>query len=229
MLVRNYDYSPSLFEGNLLFTSWHRPVIAMIDCLWGVLDGINDAGLVVSLTFGGRKVVGDGFGIPLILRYILEFCETTKQATEALRRIPAHMTYNVTVLDNAGQFATVYLAPNEPVVITNAAMVTNHQQQIEWPDYARLTSTVERKEFLEERLADSKETAQRFIQRFLHSPLYNTQYEKAFGTLYTAAYYPHRLTAEFYWPHRSPLRQSFTSFNEQKTAVNLRLTRAWFK
>ena len=27
-----------------------------------------DAGLAVSLTFGGRRVVGDGFGVPLILR-----------------------------------------------------------------------------------------------------------------------------------------------------------------
>ncbi|HRV95421.1 MAG TPA: carcinine hydrolase/isopenicillin-N N-acyltransferase family protein, partial [Anaerolineae bacterium] len=51
VLVRNYDYSPKLFEGNLLYTRWLRPVIAMSDCLWGVLDGINDAGLAVSLAF----------------------------------------------------------------------------------------------------------------------------------------------------------------------------------
>ena len=46
--------------------SWTgRRVIGMSDCLWGLLDGINDAGLAVSLTFGGRRAAGDGFAIPL--------------------------------------------------------------------------------------------------------------------------------------------------------------------
>ena len=38
----------------------------MSDCLWGLLDGMNDDGLGVSLTFGGRRVLGDGFGIPIV-------------------------------------------------------------------------------------------------------------------------------------------------------------------
>ncbi|MEZ5912154.1 MAG: hypothetical protein R3D84_07965 [Paracoccaceae bacterium] len=32
----------------------------MSDGLWGLVDGVNDAGLVVSLTFGGRREVGEG-------------------------------------------------------------------------------------------------------------------------------------------------------------------------
>jgi predicted choloylglycine hydrolase len=41
-LVRNYDYHPSLLEGNLLMTSWNgKKVIAMSDCLIGILDGSN--------------------------------------------------------------------------------------------------------------------------------------------------------------------------------------------
>src|SRR6185436_2580738 len=75
-LVRNYDYHPELCEGTLLLSAWHGTrVIAMSDCLWGVVDGINEHGLAVSLSFGGRQVVGDGFGIPLVLRYALEFCK----------------------------------------------------------------------------------------------------------------------------------------------------------
>jgi predicted choloylglycine hydrolase len=229
VLVRNYDYSPKLFEGNLLYSAWHRPVIAMLDCLWGVLDGFNDAGLVVSLTFGGRKIVGDGFGIPLVLRYILEFCQETGEAVENLQRVPVHMPYNVTVLDQSNNYATVYLAPDKPAVVTGSPACTNHQQQIDWADYARLTSTVERKEFLETRLADPQESEAGFIRRFLHSPLYNTQYEKAFGTLYTAAYYPHRLESEFYWPNHKTLRQSFSDFKAQKTVINFKLSRASFK
>ena len=69
LLIRNYDYSPSLWEGVLLHSKWNgRNVIAMSDCPWGALDGMSQSGLAVSLAFGGRRVVGDGFGIPLILR-----------------------------------------------------------------------------------------------------------------------------------------------------------------
>ena len=68
MLVRNYDYAPSRMEGIIWSTRLgERRVIGMSDCLWGLLDGMNDAGLAVSLTFGGRRVLGDGFGIPLVV------------------------------------------------------------------------------------------------------------------------------------------------------------------
>ncbi|MCB0197614.1 MAG: hypothetical protein KDJ65_37060 [Anaerolineae bacterium] len=221
ILVRNYDYGPQLFEGNLLYTRWLRPVIAMSDCLWGVLDGINDAGLAVSLAFGGRKVAGAGFGIPLVLRYILETCESIQAATEILQRIPIHMPYNVTVVDKQGQIITAYLAPGHEPIINNDSVCTNHQQQVDWHAYARLTSTVERKAFLEQKLANSRETGQKFVRHFLHPPLYNTQYEKAFGTLYTAAYYPSRLEATYRWPKRPPLKQSFARFKEGQTVVNL--------
>jgi predicted choloylglycine hydrolase len=222
-LVRNYDYSPELFEGNLLRTCWHRPVIAMTDCSWGVLDGINDAGLAVSLSFGGRKIIGDGFGIPLILRYILELCEDVATATEILRRIPTHMPYNVTVVDREGAFATVYLSPGYPAVITDSRVCTNHQQKVEWEDHARMSSTVERREFLEARLSDPDETEPGFIRRFLRPPLYNTRYEQAFGTLYTAAYYPVRLEVEYRWPHQRTLRQSFSDFREDERTICLGL------
>ena len=49
-----------------------RRVLGMGDCLWGLLDGMNDAGLAVSLAFGGRPGSGPGFGIPLVVRYLLE-------------------------------------------------------------------------------------------------------------------------------------------------------------
>jgi predicted choloylglycine hydrolase len=42
LMVRNYDYHPSLLEKNLLQTSWNgKKVIAMSDCLIGILDGSN--------------------------------------------------------------------------------------------------------------------------------------------------------------------------------------------
>ena len=61
-LIRNYDYSPKLLEGTWLASRFcGKRVVAMVDCLWGVLDGINEDGLAVSLSFGGRTAVGEGF------------------------------------------------------------------------------------------------------------------------------------------------------------------------
>ena len=81
------------------------------DLLWGLLDGMNEDGLAVSLTFGGRQDVGDGFGIPLVLRYVLETCATVGQAVSALQRIPVSQSYNVALVDITGAHATVFRLP----------------------------------------------------------------------------------------------------------------------
>ena len=199
-LVRNYDYSPKLFEGVILQTNWLRPVIAMSDCLWGALDGVNDAGLVVSLAFGGSKKLGDGFGIPIILRYLLECCADVKQAREALERIPAHMSYNITVLDAQGDFITAYLHPEEAPVFLHDPVSTNHQEEIEWEEYAELSNTLARKTFVHDKLEDHDEGLQGLVRSFLSPPLYSMEYSRGFGTLYTAVYDPLRRSAEYIWP-----------------------------
>ena len=201
MLVRNYDYNPELCDGIILDSAWNgRRVIATSDGMWGVVDGMNDAGLALSLTFGGRRVLGDGFGVPLILRYILEFCDTTKEAIAVLRRVPCHMAYNITCVDRTGDYTTVYLSPDRKIVITNTRVATNHQESVEWHQHALATGTVERERFLLRRLTMHEEPADKFIAAFLKPPLYSTNFSKGFGTLYTSVYWPTRGMAETYWP-----------------------------
>ncbi|MEZ4722489.1 MAG: C45 family peptidase [Flavobacteriales bacterium] len=113
LLIRNYDYSPRYFEGVLTKSNWIKSVIGMSDCTWGLLDGINEDGLCVSLTFGGRRLVGKGFGIPIVIRYCLETCSTVPEALEKLSNIPVHMAYNVTLLDAIGRYATIYFTPGQ--------------------------------------------------------------------------------------------------------------------
>lgn len=221
LLIRNYDYSPILFEWALLKTCWLRPVIAMSDCLWGVLDGINDAGLAVALAFGGRKTTGDGFGVPLLLRYILEVCDDVREACLVLRRIPIHMTYNLTLLDRSGVFVTAYLAPDRKPRFVRSPVSTNHQDRIEWPAYARMSASVERRAFLEGRLADKNETETDFVNCFLQPPIHRLSYERAFGTLYTAVYHPVEGRVEYRWPGQHILQQSFVSFQERLKTVRL--------
>jgi len=199
-LVRNYDYSPVLFEAIILQTNWLQPVIAVSDCVWGVVDGINEAGLSVSLAFGGSKDTGFGFGIPLILRYVLEVCKTTEEAIEALKRIPAHMAYNVTVLDSNFIFATAYVSPHEPTRVYYDRNATNHQETIQWQAYADSTRTIERKKFLDSAIINPTYTFHEFVKLFLNSPMYSHQYSRGFGTLYTSIYYPQSKMAEYVWP-----------------------------
>lgn len=220
-LIRNYDYHPELCEGVILKSAWNgRRVIAMNDCLWGVLDGVNEEGLAVSLSFGGRTVVGEGFGVPIVLRYLLEFCSTTEEATAVLARIPVHMSYNVTVLDRSGSFATVYVRPDKPVSILPVAVTTNHQEEVEWHEHAKATGTVEREQFLCSRLDEATASAEQFIAAFLRRPVYSQAFERGYGTLYTAAYQPAAGSAEYLWPgYRWP--QSFAAFEEGRRTVRL--------
>ncbi len=201
MLVRNYDYAPELCDGIILSSRWNRRwVTGISDGLFGLVDGMNEAGLAVSLTFGGRTIVGDGFGVPLIIRYVLEFCRTVAEATKALQRIPCHMAYNVTVVDRNGRYMTVYLSPDRGAVVSDARVATNHQEQVEWHKHARATATVERERFLLQRLTLHEEPADRFIGAFLKPPLYSTAFDRGFGTLYTSVYWPARGTIEYRWP-----------------------------
>ena len=44
------------------------------------------------------------------------------------------------------------------------------------------------------------EPADKFVAAFLKPPLYSTNYDKGFGTIYTSVYWPTRGIAEFHWP-----------------------------
>ena len=201
VMVRNYDYDPNAFDSLVLHTEWlGRKVMGTSDGLWGLVDGVNDAGLAISLTFGGRRVVGDGFGVPLILRYVLQTCKTAEEAGEVLSRVPSHMSYNVTVLDKKRNYLTAMMAPDRPTILTRAAVATNHQESVEWVSHARFTATVERERYLLQRLTLHRDTQDKFIHAFLKPPLYSTAFSQGFGTLYTAVYRPRKKEMEIRWP-----------------------------
>ncbi len=221
VLVRNYDYHPGACEGTFLWSAWNGVrTLAASDCLWGVLDGVNEHGLVVSLAFGGRREVGDGFGIPLILRYVLDTCRNVGESVHVLERIPSHMSYNVSLLDASGERVVAAVAPDRSTSIAHEDIATNHQRAVEWSRYDRFTKSAERERFLDRLLDDPELSAEDFAQRFLRPPLYNTRYDRAFGTLYTAVYRPLGCKATYLWPkHR--VEQSLDRFDESELVVRL--------
>jgi predicted choloylglycine hydrolase len=199
-LVRNYDFAPLLLEASWLCTRWsgHR-VAALGDCLWGALDGLNEAGLAAALSFGGRQVSGSGFGIPLVLRYVLEVAQDTAEAVKLLQRVPVSMCYSVTLLDRHGLWATVFVAPDRPTEVTQRRAVTNVQHRVEWPEHARATAAVQRCERLEAQV-DSGCSLPELADSLLQPPLYQTAFLRGHGTLYSTVYRPRSGLVELRWP-----------------------------
>ncbi len=220
LLVRNYDFDPRFFDGRLTYTEYCKPVIGMQDSAWGLLDGINADGLAVALAFGGRKIVGTGFGIPLVLRYVLETCSTVQEACAALSRLPVHMSYSVTVMDAGGHHATVFLNPDRPAEVLSQIAVTNHQHHVEWDEHAAFTRTRERQEILEALANNHRLTRNALLHRFLRAPLHSRQFFQGFATLYTAAYDVRAGSVRIIWPDRR-LEASFDHFEEQQARVTL--------
>jgi predicted choloylglycine hydrolase len=201
MLVRNYDYAPSRFEGIVWSTRMlERRVIGMSDCLWGLLDGMNDAGLAVSLTFGGRRALGDGFGIPIVVRYVLETCATVDEARVTLARLPYSLSHNLTLVDRDAHVLTAYLSPDREPIFRAFPAATNHQGIVEWPEQARMTRTIERERTIIRSIEDPSSDAAAFTESFLRGPLFSTSYAHGFGTLYTAVYHAGEGSVEYRWP-----------------------------
>lgn len=221
VLVRNYDYAPALLEGDWVATRWRGPrVVAMSDCMWGVLDGLNEAGLACSLSFGGRTVSGEGFGVPLVQRYVLEVANTTAEAIRLLKRVPMSTTYSITLLDRQGDWATAFVAPDRATEVHRQAVVANHQKSVEWPQHAKATRSVERQQWLERRLTQSG-SARDIAMSLMSGPMLQDAYQRGYGTLYTATYRPRSGTVELQWPTGEPWTQSVTGFSEGQRNIFL--------
>jgi predicted choloylglycine hydrolase len=218
LLVRNYDWDPALLEGVIARTELTgRAVIGMSDCLWGLLDGINDAGLAVSLAFGGRRAVGEGFAMPMVVRYLLETCETTTGAKAALARLPVQVSYNLTIVDRAGVATTARLAPDRPASFSPVAAAANHQGAVEWPEHATAFASVQRERRLLELIGNRPPDP---AGAFLEPPLRATDFDSGFGTLYTAVHRPASGTVEYRWPGER-WEQSLAAFEPGRRVVRL--------
>jgi predicted choloylglycine hydrolase len=207
-LCRNYDYSPELWERVVLSSRFTgRRVIGNSDCLWGLLDGMNADGLVVSLSFGGRRGSGPGFAVSLVVRYLLEVAATTDEARAILSRMPVAMAYNLTVVDADSQVLTAYVGPGRAAEFSSSPVATNHRGEI--PDsieHAERYASVSRRERLVQ-LVSGDPTPDRLMSAFLEPPLYSTHFWRAFGTVYTALYRPAAGSIELCWPDRRWVRR----------------------
>ncbi|RKN45036.1 acyl-coenzyme A--6-aminopenicillanic acid acyl-transferase [Streptomyces hoynatensis] len=210
-LLRNYDFPPEQCEGTIVSSCFLRPVIGMQDVLWGLLDGMNDAGLAVSLTYGGRSVYGRGFAILLIVRYLLETCGTVDEALGRLRSLPVAVPQNLTLVD-AAKAVTVFVGPDMPPTVAPDACAANHQHLPVTEEQERASRTQERLRAIRAAGAD--------VAAMLRPPLYRPLDAQGLGTLYTAHYRPAEGLVTYHWPGAS-WQQSFGDFAPGSRTVAL--------
>jgi hypothetical protein len=97
-----------------------------------------------------------------------------------LARLRVNAPYNLTLFDGTDA-ATAFVGPDRVLGVA-APVATNHQERVDWPDYAAAVRSVERYEAL---------CALRDAGELLRPPLY------------TAVYQPHARTLEYRWPGQS--------------------------
>ena len=199
-LVRNYDFSPDIVSEGFESSSWFgREVIAKSQRPWGgCLDGINSQGLVASATFGGSYAKGLGFSVILIVRYVLETCDSVEAGVAALSRIPIAMSQNVTLLDSTGAYATVFLGPDRAPGVSRIPVCTNHQDTDASLEPASNNGTVQRQQAALKALQDPEMSLADLTHTFLQAPLYRRGAKNP--TVYTAVYRPAELRVDYLWP-----------------------------
>ncbi|WP_299668458.1 C45 family peptidase [uncultured Ruegeria sp.] len=224
-LMRNYDLDPELNEMTLLRSNWRgKTVMGMVEGLSGLSDGMNEDGLAVSLSFGGRIVSGRGFGIPLLIRYVLETCIDVQDAVEALRTIPCHMSYNVTLTDRHGAHATVFLSPDRPAMVRPTPWATNHQLGVEWPRHGRMSATLERAQCLTRLYSDGNPHENALRTVFLNPPFYSANFRVGYGTVFTALYRPSSRSVQLVWKDGQSHRWQMNKF--ETTSIEIEYTDA---
>ena len=201
LLVRNYDYPPMLCDALALRTHWSgRTVIGMADCAWGLMDGINDAGLCIAISFGGRREVGPGFGIGLVVRYLLQVSTRTADAISRLETLPVQMSYNVAIMDARGDHAIVQVAPDRAPRLSTLPYAANRQGATEWASHAEYSGTIPREDYLASLTAFPLVDAAGFVGSFLRPPLFRPLIESTWGTVYTVAYESGTGAMTLLWP-----------------------------
>jgi predicted choloylglycine hydrolase len=225
-LVRNYDYVPALCETTLLASRLSsRRTLAMSDCIWGALDGVNEDGLAVALSFGGRKAYGRGFAVTLLLRYLLEHCGDVATALEAVRAVPVNLSYNIELVDRTGNAALVHVSPDRELeILPGRVYAANRQGATEWHEHAVMSETVAREAALAVAFDDPLLTRDQLEQIFLTEPVYRPLSRHTWGTVYTASYDTVTPGVRVLWPGEEPWQMPLAGARNETRTVKTTVT-----
>jgi hypothetical protein len=121
------------------------------------------------------------------------------------------MSYNLTLLDRTGSHATVFPAPDRPVIVNDLSFARYHLEGVEDEAHAAFCNTMGRASHLRKLLGDARSSGVKLVSAFHEAPLFTTRYKEGFGTVYTALYEPTHGTVTLHWPNGIKLRHDLTS------------------
>ncbi|WP_153721557.1 C45 family autoproteolytic acyltransferase/hydolase [Sporosarcina cascadiensis] len=194
--VRNYDFSPALYDARLVFTNPKTGYasVGFSQQVIGRLDGMNEKGLVAGLHFVSAEHKQPGFIATTIVRMLLEKCATIEEAIKLLAEIPHGYCYNYSLTDRSRKSVMIEAAPDSQVVNnTNPLICTNHfeSETLKTKNRENIQNSIQRKNFISS-LQGEELTPSSLYSQFNDggSPLFFKQYKEYFGTLHTVVYSP---------------------------------------
>ena len=130
---------PSRLEGIVYLTAWNgRRVLGMSDCLWGLLDGDQRRG--PRRLADVRRAAATS---ATASRSRSSSATCWRRAPRSPRRAPRSRGSPCTRRRTSrcstarATFLTAYVGPGRPPAFPAIAATTNHQGEVEWPEYAR--------------------------------------------------------------------------------------------
>jgi predicted choloylglycine hydrolase len=193
--VRNYDFSPDIYDGLLLLFD-SKSVLASCGYslqLIGRHDGVNETGLAIGLHFVNNQEYQEGIAAWTSVRMVLDACKSVEEAIDLLKELPHASCYNFSLGDSKGNYAAVEVSPEKVLVRKDPSFIScvNHFQNTDMKkkNRAHIEGSLKRNEYirnLKSQNLSMEETFRKFSDK--NSPLFFTDYDNLFGTLHTFAY-----------------------------------------
>lgn len=205
LVGRNYDFSPEAEDMRLCLTrpQGRHSHLAFSVLLLGRTDGMNDQGLVVTMSAGGIPVSNmPGMTSPLqkglqfwaVIRSLLENCCDVNEALELLRQIPCGGNPILILADKSGQAAKVEVHGKELAVEHAQTFVcaANHYSSPELAPYTQpvfrnsLTRMQLMRDLVEQHAPSiTIEEVRSLLAARYPQGLCNHFYKEYFGTMYS--------------------------------------------
>jgi predicted choloylglycine hydrolase len=197
--VRNYDFSPEWYDGQLVFTNPENGYasIGFSQQIIGRLDGMNNQGLVVGLHLVNEKSMGTGLLGTTIVRLILDECKDVGEAINLINELPHLNCYNYSLIDMNGNKCLIEASPERQIVNYQSTLLcTNHfeSELLRKNNRSYIEGSLNRKKILQD-LASETTSPEEAYKKFNKedSPLFFKEYRQFFGTLHTVVYLPQTL------------------------------------
>lgn len=234
-LARNYDDAPGAVEGEFAVstpTGSFKSFGSTIGYLER-LDGINEKGVAVSLTFGaGHPPIQHGIGSAMFTRIVLDKAGSVEEAIELFEKAPYVTPNNVMIADSSGNAVVIEASagqyhirkPEEGIFICAnsylAPEMRKHQRinnkTTKWREQAMLRK--------EPNLANRAELMN-FLTTDFPDGLFEPYYSVGLGTLWSVIYHPKTLGVHLAIGEKGQGRQDFKfSLKDQDLEAKLPIT-----